>query len=110
MGYSTRSGEYTRSRYFATLAHRNPCVMGCAGSPWILVARPSSTVISVPQASGQSCGHAACMTFFITQRLPQLSHAVVFLASQLGMSTKCKHRRDEPPENWAGTQVFRLTL
>ena len=33
MGYSTRSGEYTRSRYFATLAHKKPRVTGCAGSP-----------------------------------------------------------------------------
>jgi len=33
MGYKTRSGEYTRSRYFATLAQRNPWVTGCSGSP-----------------------------------------------------------------------------
>ena len=32
-GYNTRSGEYTRSRYFATLAHKNPRVTGCSGSP-----------------------------------------------------------------------------
>src|SRR5208337_4918262 len=59
IGYSTRSGEYTRSRYLATLAQRKPRVTGCAGSPWILVARPFSTVISTPQASGQSWGQAA---------------------------------------------------
>src|SRR5579885_1954276 len=62
MGYNTRSGEYTRSRYFETLAHKNPRVKGCAGSPLIFVARPSCTVIRTPQASGQSCGHAAWMT------------------------------------------------
>ena len=33
MGYITRSGEYTRSRYFATFAHKNPRVTGCSGSP-----------------------------------------------------------------------------
>src|SRR5579862_5260828 len=69
MGYKTRSGEYTRSRYFATLAHKNPRVTGCSGSPWIFVARPSSTVISTPQASGQSCGQAAWTTCFIDLRL-----------------------------------------
>src|SRR5277367_4763167 len=30
IGYKTRSGEYTRSRYLATLAHRKPRVTGCA--------------------------------------------------------------------------------
>src|SRR5215831_16460265 len=73
-GYNTRSGEYTRSRYFATLAHRNPRVIGCVGSPWILVARPSSTVIKTPQASGQSCGQAAWTTLFT-----MLHYSVVFL-------------------------------
>src|SRR6185503_6153546 len=63
-GYNTRSGEYTRSRYFATFAQRNPRVTGCEGSPWIFVARPSSTVIRTPQASGQSCGQAAWTTLF----------------------------------------------
>src|SRR5581483_10249355 len=62
-GYSTRSGEYTRSRYFATLAHKKPRVTGWAGSPWIFTARSSSTVIRTPQASGQSCGQAAWTTF-----------------------------------------------
>src|SRR5580700_11743415 len=38
IGYKTRSGEYTRSRYLATFAHRKPRVTGCAGSPTILVA------------------------------------------------------------------------
>ena len=28
MGYSTRSGEYTRSRYLATFAHKKPRVTG----------------------------------------------------------------------------------
>ena len=28
IGYNTRSGEYTRSKYFATLAHKNPRVIG----------------------------------------------------------------------------------
>src|ERR1700682_639505 len=65
IGYSTRSGEYTRSRYLATLAQRNPRVTGCSGSPWILVAHPSSMVIRTPQASGQSCGQAAWTTRFI---------------------------------------------
>src|SRR5882762_267087 len=65
IGYRTRSGEYTRSRYLATLAQRNPRVTGCPGSPWILVARPSSMVIRTPQASGQSCGQAAWTTRFI---------------------------------------------
>ena len=65
IGYSTRSGEYTRSRYFATLAHKNPRVTGWSGSPWIFVARPSCTVIKTPQASGQSCGHTAFTTCFI---------------------------------------------
>lgn len=64
MGYSTRSGEYTRSRYLATFAHRKPRVTGCAGSPWIFVALPSSTVIRTPHASGQSCGQAAWTIFF----------------------------------------------
>ncbi len=40
---------------------------GCAGSPWILVARPFSMLISTPQASGQSCGHTAWTTFFIAE-------------------------------------------
>src|SRR5580765_6054551 len=65
MGYSTRSGEYTRSTYFDTFAHKNPRVTGCSGSPWIFVARPSCTVIKTPQASGQSCGQAAFTTSFI---------------------------------------------
>src|SRR5260370_31204907 len=70
MGYSTRSEEYTRSRYLATLPQRNPRVTGCEGSPCILTARPElapsvSTVIRTPQASGQSCGHAAYTCFFI---------------------------------------------
>src|SRR6266700_6777961 len=65
IGYSTRSGEYTRSKYFATLAHKNPRVTGCAGSPWIFTALPSSTVIRTPQASGQSCGQAAWTTCFM---------------------------------------------
>src|SRR5215468_6347783 len=38
-GCNTRSGEYTRSRYFATFAQRNPWVIGCEGSPWIPVHR-----------------------------------------------------------------------
>src|ERR1700730_1603939 len=65
IGYKTRSGEYTRSRYLATFAHKKPRVTGCAGSPLTLVARPSSTVIKTPQASGQSCGQAAWTTCFI---------------------------------------------
>src|SRR5439155_13715481 len=65
IGYSTRSREYTRSRYFATLAHRKPRVIGCEGSPWIFTALPLSTVIRTPQASGQSWGHAACTTCFM---------------------------------------------
>src|ERR1700693_3084208 len=65
IGYSTRWGEYTRSRYLATLAQRKPRVTGWAGSPWIRVARPFSTVMSTPQASGQSCGQAAWTTFFM---------------------------------------------
>src|SRR5215831_12954859 len=68
-GCKTRSGEYTRSRYFATFAHRNPRVTGCSGSPWIMVARPSSTVINTPHASGQSWGHAAFTTCFMLVRL-----------------------------------------
>src|SRR6266852_8573378 len=69
IGYSTLSGEYTRSRYLATFAHKNPRVTGCAGSPCIFVALPSSTVIRTPQASGQSWGHAAWTTFFTMLRL-----------------------------------------
>jgi len=69
IGYSTRSGEYTRSRYFATFAHKNPRVTGCSGSPWIFVARPSCTVIKTPHESGQSCGHTAFTTCFIVHRL-----------------------------------------
>src|SRR5215471_17829926 len=76
IGYSTRSGEYTRSRYFATLAHKNPRVTGCSGSPWILVARPSCTVIKTPQASGQSCGQAAWTTFFILGIIVSIHHRV----------------------------------
>src|ERR1700722_3196667 len=72
MGYSSRSGEYTRSRYCATLPHRKPCVTGCEGSPSTFTARsdaaPSapvsdSTVTSTPHESGQSCEHTACTTF-----------------------------------------------
>ena len=63
MGYSRRSGEYTRSRYCATLAHKKPRVTGCMGSPLMAVAcgAPflSSIVMSTPQASGQSWGQAA---------------------------------------------------
>ena len=33
IGYSSLSGEYTRSRYFATFPHKNPRVTGCDGSP-----------------------------------------------------------------------------
>src|ERR1700757_437602 len=69
MGYSTRSGEYTLSKYFETFAHRNPRVTGCSGSPWIFVARPSCTVINTPQASGQSCGQAAFTICFMLVRL-----------------------------------------
>jgi len=69
IGYSTRSGEYTRSRYLATLAQRKPRVTGWTGSPWILVAFPSSTVMSTPQASGQSCGQAAWTICFTSYRL-----------------------------------------
>src|SRR5579885_2555946 len=75
MGYNTRSGEYTRSRYFETLAHKNPRVKGCAGSHLIFVARPSSTVIRTPQASGQSCGQAAWTTCFISPDYRAWLHA-----------------------------------
>src|SRR4051812_46979550 len=63
IGYSSRSGAYTLSIYLVTLAQRNPRVIGCCGSPSILTALPSSTVMSTPQASGQSCGQAAWTTF-----------------------------------------------
>src|ERR1017187_10135834 len=56
-GWSRRPGEYSRSRYCATLPHRNPRVTGCAGSPRSLEPRPSSTLISSEQQSGQSSAH-----------------------------------------------------
>ena len=65
IGYNSLSGEYTRSRYFATFPHKNPRVTGCDGSPCNFTARPvaSSTVTSTPQESGQSCEQTACTTF-----------------------------------------------
>src|SRR5665213_3291746 len=65
IGYSSRSGEYTRSRYRATFPHRKPLVTGCPGSPCTLVARPVSvsTVTSTPQESGQSCVQTAWTIF-----------------------------------------------
>src|SRR5579859_6475543 len=72
IGYSSPSGEYTRSKYFATFPHRNPRVTGCDGSPCIFTARPvaSSTVTSTPHESGQSCEQTACTTFIPSKRGP----------------------------------------
>ena len=39
-----------------------PCVGGWSGLPWTRTARPSSTVTSIAQVSGQSCGQAARTT------------------------------------------------
>jgi hypothetical protein len=41
------------------LVHSVPSVKGIDGSPWIDTATPSFTPTSMPQVSGQSCGHAA---------------------------------------------------
>jgi len=59
MGYSTRSGEYTRSRYLATFAHRKSARHRML---WIALDFGGAPVFHrdhTPQASGQSCGHAA---------------------------------------------------
>src|SRR5881628_3607885 len=48
--------------YRFTLAHRNPFVNGCSGSPATFTALPSSTVTSMAHVSGQSCGQAAFTT------------------------------------------------
>ena len=40
------------------LRARKPCVNGWSGSPATRTARPFSTVTSIAQVSGQSCGHA----------------------------------------------------
>jgi len=46
---------------FGYLAHRNPCVIGCEGSPCTLIARPlASTVTKTAQLSGQSCEQTVC--------------------------------------------------
>src|SRR6185369_135979 len=44
--------------------HSPPCVNGCSGSPWTLMARPlSSTLTIIEQVSGQSCGQTALTVF-----------------------------------------------
>lgn len=87
MGYNTRSGEYTRSRYLETFAHRKPRVTGWDGSPCTRMARPSSTVMSTPQASGQSCEHAAWMTLFMASMDYMIISACSELTASLWTST-----------------------
>src|SRR6266851_1753895 len=56
-GWSNRSGLYTRSRYRSTLTQRWRPVTGWVGFGATATARPSRTVTSIAQASGQSCVH-----------------------------------------------------
>src|SRR5437764_13380904 len=55
-----------------------PSVNGDCGSPWILVATPSSTVTSIAQVSGQSCGQAtrttSLMPSFYVEELDPVAH------------------------------------
>src|SRR3954463_6144442 len=58
MGSRRRSGAQGRSKECEALVQSVPSVNGIVGSPWIFVAMPSSTVTSIAQVSGQSCGQA----------------------------------------------------
>ena len=53
-GFSTRSGELTRSAYSRTLPQITPLVNGWSGLPVTDVSRPSSTVTTRLQHDGQS--------------------------------------------------------
>ena len=55
-------GEYSRSKYRATLPHRNPRVTGCSGFPRKWLPLPSSTLMSREQQSGQSSAQTECRT------------------------------------------------
>src|SRR4051812_14457762 len=83
IGVRSRSGEYVRSRQYETLVHSVPSVKGISGSPWIFFATPSSTVTSMAQVSGQSCGQAtltmsgettSLMRSFYVQQLDPVLH------------------------------------
>src|SRR5271170_2824695 len=67
-GYRSRPGEYSRSRYRATLPHRNPRVTGWSGFPrnrlpfLSSIPGPSAISISNEQQSGQSSAQTECRT------------------------------------------------
>src|SRR6185503_3124924 len=64
-----------------------PSVKGACGSPWILVALPSSTVTSMAQVSGQSCGQAtrtvSLMRSFYVEQLEPMAYRALRSALQV---------------------------
>src|SRR5678816_719098 len=84
-GVVRRAGEYWSSRYWLVRRHRNPCVMGWRLSPWSLTTRPSSTVATIPHASGQSrlhsvvfCTHHHCSV--VLALLPELTLSLIHIS------------------------------
>src|SRR4051812_22845656 len=68
-----------------------PSVKGACGSPWILVALPSSTVTSMAQVSGQSCGHAtrtvSLMRSFYVEQLDPMAYRALGATLQVAKTT-----------------------